>query len=266
MALNGLNPLGSPTPSPLGNRLQDLQKRIASDAAAVLAPGSGATADAAEITESTRLTTRLRGLRQASENIQYGQSLTQTADGVLGGVSDSLQRIRELTVQGANGTLAASDRTAIQNEIDQLSESIDSTVATATFNGRSVFGRTIELQVGAEGRIPVEFPELSVRVLADGPIEATNVQAAQYSLPRIDQAIGNVSEVRQNFGAVQSRLSRSLSEVEVATQNVVSASVGQGNLAEAITDLKLSATQYKLALKASAAALRTDEAVLDLLK
>src|SRR3954465_10342878 len=76
--------------------------------------------DAAGMAISERFTTQIRGLNQAARNANDGVSMLQTADGALAAVTGSLQRIRELAVQAANGSNSASDRVALQQEVTQL--------------------------------------------------------------------------------------------------------------------------------------------------
>ena len=77
---------------------------------------------------------QIRGLDQASTNAEDGISAVQTAEGALNEVHSMLQRMNELAVQSANGTNSESDRTAIQNEIDQLTTEIDRVSETTKFN------------------------------------------------------------------------------------------------------------------------------------
>ena len=90
--------------------------------------------DAAGLAISEKMRKQIRGLDRASTNAQDGVSAVQTAEGALGEVQDMLQRMNELAVQSANGTNSESDRTAIQNEIDQLSTEIDRVSETTKFN------------------------------------------------------------------------------------------------------------------------------------
>ena len=90
--------------------------------------------DAAGLSISEKMRKQIRGLDQASNNAQDGVSAVQTAEGALAEVHDMLQRMNELAVQAANGTNSTSDRTAIQNEIDQLTPEIDRVAETTKFN------------------------------------------------------------------------------------------------------------------------------------
>ena len=90
--------------------------------------------DAAGLSISEKMRKQIRGLDQASTNAEDGISAVQTAEGALNEVHSMLQRMNELAVQAANGTNSESDRTAIQNEIDQLTTEIDRVSETTKFN------------------------------------------------------------------------------------------------------------------------------------
>ncbi len=90
--------------------------------------------DAAGLAISEKMRKQIRGLTQASLNAQDGISAVQTADGALNEVHDMVQRLTELAVKSANGTLSESDRDAVQNEVDQLIAEIDRVSTTTKFN------------------------------------------------------------------------------------------------------------------------------------
>ena len=91
--------------------------------------------DAAGLTISEKLRAQTAGLGQATRNAQDGISMIQTGEGALNETASILQRMRELTVQGGNDTLQASDRGAIKSEMDQLSSEIGRISGTTQFNG-----------------------------------------------------------------------------------------------------------------------------------
>ena len=108
--------------------------------------------DAAGLAISERFTTQIKGLNQAIRNANDGISFAQTAEGALGSVGDSLQRIRELAVQATNDTNSASDRQAINNEVDQLISEVNRIAMSTEFNGGRVLDGTqssLFFQVGA---------------------------------------------------------------------------------------------------------------------
>ena len=91
--------------------------------------------DAAGLAISERFNTQIRGSGVAQRNASDGISLSQTAEGSLAEVANNLQRIRELAVQARNGTNSASDRAALDNEVQQLKSEIDRVAGSASFNG-----------------------------------------------------------------------------------------------------------------------------------
>ncbi|MDC7708126.1 flagellin N-terminal helical domain-containing protein [Vogesella indigofera] len=108
--------------------------------------------DAAGLAISNRMTSQIRGLDQAKRNANDGISLAQTAEGALGSVSDSLQRIRELAVQSANATNSASDRAALQSEVNQLTSEITRVGNQTQFNGKNLLDGSFQnqgFQIGA---------------------------------------------------------------------------------------------------------------------
>ena len=100
--------------------------------------------DAAGLSISEKMRSQIRGLNKASDNAQDGISLIQTAEGALNESHSILQRMRELSVQAANGTETDDDREAVQNEISQLQEELTRISETTEFN-------TMKLLDGSQG-------------------------------------------------------------------------------------------------------------------
>lgn len=94
--------------------------------------------DAAGLTISERLRAQVRGLARASQNAQEAIKLLQTAEGAANETTNLLQRIRELAVQAANGTLTQNDRGEIQREVDQLIDEINRVASTTQFNSKNL--------------------------------------------------------------------------------------------------------------------------------
>ena len=90
--------------------------------------------DAAGLAITNRMTAQSRGFSMAIRNANDGVSMAQTADGAYGQVTSMLQRMRELAVQGSNGSLADDDRASIQLEIEELQKEIDNVAETNNFN------------------------------------------------------------------------------------------------------------------------------------
>ena len=109
--------------------------------------------DAAGLSISEKMRKQIRGLDQASTNAQDGISAVQTAEGALTEVHSMLQRMNELTTQAANGTNSSSDRSSIQDEIDQLTTEIDRVAETTKFNETYLLkgnGKTSNVKVNAK--------------------------------------------------------------------------------------------------------------------
>ncbi len=107
--------------------------------------------DAAGLSISNRMDSQIRGLNMAIKNANDGISLMQTAEGALDEVTSSLQRMRELAVQAANGTNNAQDRAALDAEVQQLKSEIDRTAKTTQFNSINLLDGSFKnksLQIG----------------------------------------------------------------------------------------------------------------------
>jgi len=108
--------------------------------------------DAAGLAISERMTTQTRGLTQGIRNVNDGISMLQTSEGALTEVSNMLQRMRELAVQGANlGVLSMTDRKALQEEVKQLKAEVDRIAKTTEFNGVKLLGGKAQLNAMDEG-------------------------------------------------------------------------------------------------------------------
>lgn len=93
-----------------------------------------------------RMHAQLEGLSVAGDNANDGVSVVETADGALGEIHDMLQRINELAVKGANGTLSDGDRRAIEEEVAQLKEGIEQIVEITEFNGQKLLDGSFDLR------------------------------------------------------------------------------------------------------------------------
>ncbi len=148
--------------------------------------------DAAGLSISEKMRKQMRGLTQASTNAQDGISSVQTAEGALTEVHDMLQRMNELAVKAANGTMSSSDKADVQNEIAQLSTEIDRVATTTKFNetyllngskgGKSDVqwngSLSFSLQVGADNkasnRITVNIFSITASAIGVGTVDANN--------------------------------------------------------------------------------------------
>lgn len=136
--------------------------------------------DAAGLSISDRMTSQITGLNQANRNANDGISLAQTAEGALGEIGNSLQRLRELSVQSANATNTTSDRAAIQQEASQLLQEIDRVAGQTEFNGTKLLDGTFKnqnFQIGANAGQTINVGIASAKTSVLGTGEAASVTA-----------------------------------------------------------------------------------------
>ncbi|MGM9512656.1 flagellin [Roseateles sp. DB2] len=215
--------------------------------------------DAAGLAIAERMNTQVRGMTVAVRNANDGISLAQTAEGSLGKIGDMLQRMRELAVQGANGTNNVDDRSALNNEFLQLQTEIGRLVRNTTFNGSQILtgaATTYTFQVGAnattDDQIQVAVADMLTTTTAAGKndgalaavIDATTTdilnlgaagtgatfdvyaggtQGALDSLAKIDLALAQVNLARSTFGATQNRFDAVIANLQVAVENQAAA-------------------------------------------
>jgi flagellin len=164
--------------------------------------------------------------------------LVQTGEGALNEVHSMLQRIRDLKVQYANGTLEAGDKLSISGEVQQLGKEISDITTKTEFNGISLLNTgTVTFQVGAEATdtITLDKTEMSAVVGGAGTgglkeiidvgaatsAGAADTAFAALTIDNIDSAIKNVSNARSTFGAVQNRLEHRLNNLATYQENLV---------------------------------------------
>jgi flagellin len=180
--------------------------------------------DAAGLGISERMRAQSRGLGQAQRNIQDGISLVNTTEGNLSEVHAMLQRVRELAVQYKNGSLSATDRTAISAEVAQLSSEIDRIGSQSQFNGIQLLSAasTVTFQVGANDTDSITFSLINLSSTL-GATYAQLTTANTTDLSEIDTAINAVASFRATLGAVSNRLEHSLQAAGAYQENLVAA-------------------------------------------
>ncbi len=151
-----------------GNSLDRATERLSSGARI-----NSAKDDAAGLAIANRMTSQVRGLDQAIRNANDGVSLIQTAEGALSESTNILQRMRELSVQSANGIYTASDRKTLDAEVKQLVSELDRIAKTTSFNGQNLLdGKLgkVDLQVGSSANqtISLKVPAMDAKTLGMG--------------------------------------------------------------------------------------------------
>lgn len=189
--------------------------------------------DAAGLSISEKMRNQIRGLNKASDNAQDGISLVQTAEGALNEVHSMLQRMSELAVQAANGTNATTDRTALNDEVQQLKTEIQRVGSTTQFNKMNILdggfsaGTKKALQVGANANQTISIAISALKsvvglsLIDDLKIDtATNAQGA---ITTVQSSIEKLSTLRSKLGAVQNRLEHTVANLDNISENTQSA-------------------------------------------
>ena len=192
---------------------------------------STASDDAAGLAISERFRAQIRSTNQAIRNAQDGISLTQTGEGALNEVSSILIRMRELSIQAANGTVSSDDRTTLDQEFSDLINEIDRIAQSTTFNGVRLLdgtGSTITFQVGTGTTIGIDTIQLSTSdtlacTLGLSTLDIGASGSPSTAIDRLDDAINQVSQVRGQFGAAQNRLSTTIQNLQIQSENLSAA-------------------------------------------
>ena len=214
--------------------------------------------DAAGLTISEGMRSRINSLNQAMRNIDDGIGLTNVGDGALTEVHSMLQRLKTLALKSANGTYDQSNRETLNMEKDQILEEIDRIGSTTKFGEISLFSRadanantqlwqppelddTIPLQIGGSTQagevLDVERYYIGSRELQLDQTDFSTVEKGQKSVGYIEDAIEAVSKVRASFGAAYMHLDHTHNNLSVTSENMQAAEsqIRDTNMAEEIT-------------------------------
>ena len=196
--------------------------------------------DASGLAVSEKMRSQIRGLNQASKNIQNGVSFIQTTEGYLTETTDILQRVRELAVQSANGIYSDEDRMQIQVEVSQLVAEVDRIASVAQFNGMNMLtGRfavegdsTMQFQIGANmdqnarvyiGTMTASSLGLKGAQGGDEQITINSPEEANMTLGAVDAALTQVNKQRADLGAYQNRFEMAAKGINIAAENTQAA-------------------------------------------
>jgi len=219
------------------NRLLDVNGTSMTKTIAKLASGlriNTAADDASGLAVSEKMRSQFRGLQQATRNAQSGISFIQTAEGYLNETTNIMQRMRELSVQSANGIYSDSDRALIQVEVGQLISEIDRIASHAEFNKMNMLtGRfsaenqtPMAFQIGAnmDQQITVDIAPMlaaNLQVGGDTPISVSSQEGASQAIGRIDEGLSTVIAQRSNLGATQNRMESMVNSLMIAAENTI---------------------------------------------
>ncbi|MBY0449711.1 MAG: flagellin [Cyanobacteria bacterium] len=190
--------------------------------------------DAAGLQISELLRGQIRGLKKAGDNTQDGINVLNIADGSFQTIQDNLQRVRELTVQAANDTYGTTQRTIIENEIDQLRADIDRIASGTNFNSISLLGSATPanyfIQVGAGSSTVVDRIDVASALgnvststtginLSAAAAQFTDNSAVQAYLTKVDAAITALGSKRSVLGAFLNRFEGTFNNINAAVEN-----------------------------------------------
>ena len=188
--------------------------------------------DSAGLAIAERMTSQVKGMAVASRNANDAISLAQTAEGALGKIGESLQRMRELSVQSSNSTNSSSDRANLDEEYQALAKEVTRVIDGTKFNGNQLLNTTgaMSFQVGADNNattdaIDVNLTDMSAgtgmtAALAGGITSATEALARMTNL---DAAIDEVTSARSNLGSVQNRFESVVANLSTTSENLQAA-------------------------------------------
>ncbi len=198
--------------------------------------------DASGLAVSEKMKSQIRGLNQANQNVENGVSFIQTTEGYLQETTDILQRVRELSVQSANGIYSDEDRMQIQVEVSQLVSEVDRVASQAQFNGmnlltgsfakESASGRVMQFQIGAnvDQNVQVFVGTMTATALglkgaqgADDKLTIATPEAANMAISTIDTALMTVTKQRADLGAYQNRFEMASKGIGIAAENLTAA-------------------------------------------
>ncbi|MFT7536600.1 MAG: flagellin [Hyphomicrobiaceae bacterium] len=192
---------------------------------------SSAADDAAGLAISERLRSQIRSLSQASRNANDGISLVQVGEGALNEVSNILVRLRELAIQSANGSSSTADKDTIAEEFGSLVNEINRIAQSTEFNGIRLLdgsASSVTFQVGINSTVGIDqlnvslTPSLSTS-LGLSTIDVGSGGSTSYAISQIDDAIGNVAQLRGRFGSLQNRLQSTIANLGVAAESLSAA-------------------------------------------
>ncbi len=189
--------------------------------------------DAAGLAISESLRSQVASLEQASRNSMDGISMLQIAEGALNEVSSKLVRLRELTMQSANGTVSDDQKDMLDSEFQALTDEIDRIAKATNFNGTklldgSTTSVTFQVDVGTTADVDTFAVTLTSALASDLGISTLDISSSasadtDAALTAIDDAISSVVDIRSEMGAAQNRLQTTINNLGIAIENSIAA-------------------------------------------
>jgi flagellin len=193
--------------------------------------------DAAGLSIANRMDAQARGMNVAIRNANDGISLSQTAEGALGKVTDMLQRMRELAVQAANASNTGTDRTSLNAEFTQLGAEVNRTLLSTRFNGQAILAGSaggLQFQIGSNNATTDQLTVTTTNMATAASIAAvstattavitgTTAANANLMITALDTALDTINSERATYGAVQNRFEAVIANLQIGAENQMAA-------------------------------------------
>ena len=235
---------------------------------------NNASDDSAGLAIVSRMTAQIKALDQSVRNANDAISMMQTAEGATKEITNMLERMRVLAVQSANDTYSDTDRTAIGDEVEQLSAEITRISDNTQWNGISVLkdGATYSYQVGTEGdtasQITMKFEKMGANDLTVDALAVDTNANSQLAIEAIDTAITTVDTFRATLGAKINRMTSAADNLANVSMNTSASRsrIEDADYAQATTELARTQIVQQAATAMLAQANQQPQSVLTLLK
>lgn len=184
--------------------------------------------DASGLGISEKMRAQIRGMQQASANSQDAQMLVRTAEGQLGSIGEMLQQMRALSVKAADDSNEDVDRTAIQEEIDQLALEITRISEDAEHNNiklldGSFSGKKFQIGANAGQSLEVTIASSDASDLSVDALDVSDATGASAAITALDTAINTVTAERSKLGATDNRLKHTIKNLDLTAENLQAA-------------------------------------------
>lgn len=228
--------------------------------------------DAAGNAIATRMTSQVRGLNQAVRNANDGISLAQTAEGGMNEIVNMMQRMRELAVQSASGTLAGGDRANLQTEVDALIDQIDDVAGKTNFNGVALLNTagpvSIQTGIASGDTVDIDLADVTSTGLSIDAVDISTAAGAGTALTALDTALNTITTAQAGLGASQNRLQATVSSLVNRATNLSEARsrIQDANFSEESTNLAKAQILAQASTAMLAQANQSQQGVLSLIR
>ena len=195
---------------------------------------------ASELAILNKENSQVSGFNAGSENLQAGKSVTNISDGALSGITDHLQRMKELALKASNGLLANDDKRAIQSEIDQLKQGINDIASSTNYNGKNLLdGSNESMNIVSDGSGTTQTVNNVNSTLDALGIKDFNVMG-KFDIRDIDRALDKVSDGRSVAGAEYNGMDSMYSYNQIASYNTTASAsrLGDTEYGQYVSDLQ----------------------------